>query len=167
LHTMHIDLDKEQFRELLLLVSAGNHVRRGARSAEEYSPDTEETLISGLYEMAYEAGIGDVEIDSKNKAEENTGAIIPTRNFEESVHTLIEGFSDSTFWHELSLLLAQRDLERSITPDERLSMELNGLELPSRLFELSERYNKEFETFGIDRLEINENAQVSDLRDVL
>jgi|GEM_PF-1454742 len=165
---MNIVLTKEQFRELLLLASLGNHIRRDAlMSNGQYTPERDEALISSLYESAYEAGIGDVEIDSNNRAEENTGAITPTQNFEESVHAILEDFSDEQFWHELSLLLGQRDLERSMAPDERLGMELSGGEFPSRLFDLCERYDKEFETFGIDRLEINENAQVSDLRDVL
>ncbi len=165
---MDISLTKEQFRELLLLASLGNHVRRDAFVADgQYDPERDEVLISTMYEIAYEAGIGDVEIDGSNRSEENSGAITPTQDFEESVHTILEDFSDEQFWRELSLLLGQRDLERSITHDERLDAELNSIQLPMRLYELCERYDKEFETFGIDRLEINENAQVSDLRDVL
>ena len=165
---MNIELSKEQFRELLLLASVGNHVRRGAFAAEEqYDPERDEALMSALYETAYEAGIGEVEREGDDRAEENAGGIVPTSRLEDAVHALLESFEDERFWHELSLLLGQRDLERSMTPDEHLTMELSGGDLPERLYELCERYNTEFETFGIDRLEINENAQVSDLRDVL
>jgi len=165
---MNIELTKDQFRELLLLASVGNHVRRGALAGEElYIPERDEALMTALYEMAYEAGIGEVETDGNNRTEENSGAIVPTQKLEDAVHTLLEDFADERFWHELSLLLAQRDIERTLTPDEQLGMELSGGILPERLYEVCERYSMEFETFGIDRLEINENAQVSDLRDVL
>ena len=167
-HAMNIELSKEQFRELLLVASVGNHVRRGALMAEgNYEPERDEELMGFLYETTYEAGIGLVEAEGNDRAEENAGAIMPTQEFEDAVHSLLESFSDEQFWHELSLLLAQRDLERTMTNTERVDMAMNGGEMPERLFDLCERYEGEFETFGIDRLEINEGAPVSDLRDVL
>lgn len=154
---MNLNLTKEQFVELLQLVHLGGYVRNAVREQEgDYDSKRDEALENMLYHIAL-----DHEIPGIKKDED--GYTGPSSNLEEQWHTIIEDYDKDQFWFELERLLGQRDLDRTMTKAERDEAEQVGW-LPERVHELYEKYSDEFEKFGIERLEINSSASISDTR---
>ena len=81
------------------------------------------------------------------------GGLVPSDKLSELVEEVIEEYEDDVFWHELITRLGKRDFWRSVTPGEKKKLDKEEW-LPERVHELYEKYEKEFEEHGIDRLEI-------------
>ena len=157
---MNLTLTKKQFEELLQLVHLGGYVRNAVREQEgDYEPKRDEAFEDMLYKIAMEQNVPGIE-------RTKDGYIGPTNNLEERWHAIIEAYDEDQFWTELERLLGQRDFERTITAEERREIEKSGW-LPKRVHELYEKYSNEFETFGIERLEINPATPIPDVRDIL
>ncbi len=65
----------------------------------------------------------------------------------------LDEFVDDSFWHELSVRLAERDLAKEVGEDA--FEEMDGEERIQRLGEIEDKYTQEFFEFGIDRVTID------------
>ncbi|MBI1755077.1 hypothetical protein HYR65_02225 [Candidatus Azambacteria bacterium] len=147
---MNIELTKEQYKELLLLVLLGSWVRGGVADMRgEYGKEMDE-LEEYLLREAKKFNCSDL-------AEYFEGHIVPSDRLAKEYEKIIEEYNDDEFWSQLSTRLGQRDFEKTISKEEKQHMKDNNGRFPERIHTLYEEYDKEFEKHGIDRLEIKEN----------
>lgn len=133
-----IELTDKQFQDLLQLLYMGEWVLQ----AYEPAPNANDvdTLEQNLYESAYRQGNDDIEFDKK------LGGYVPCEEFEEDCDAIIEKYDEHTFWEELIIRMANRDLAA-----------MGADQLPPREFEkkqneLIKKYEKEFAVNGINNL---------------
>lgn len=92
--------------------------------------------------------------ESEDLAEKWKGEIIISDKASKKYQKIIDDYNDIIFWEELAERMGKRDFERTITvEDEKYLNENNGW-LPDRIHTIYNKYHKEFENNGIDRLEI-------------
>ena len=134
-----IELNETQLQDLLQLVYLGEWVTQAYGNSENVS-DLEE-LEQKLYSVAYNSGIeSDVEFDKK------LGGYVPTQEFEKFCDELIEKYDESTFWEELIIRMATKELTNNGGDA------LSSNEYEKKLNELIKKYEKEFNTNGIENL---------------
>lgn len=133
-----IELTDKQFQDLLQLLYMGEWVLQ----AYEPAPNANDVdaLEQTLYESAYRQGNDDIEFDKK------LGGYVPCEEFEEDCDAIIEKYDEHTFWEELIIRMANRDLAA-----------MGADQLPPREFEkkqneLIKKYEKEFAVNGINNL---------------
>lgn len=148
-----MSLSEQEFRELVLLVAIGAHVRNGVLdSNDEYEPSRDEMLEKKLLALAAEAELPFVK---KHADHYDVDMSLEMEQLD-----IIDAYDDDTFWDELEVRLGQRDFDRTMTPlDDQFLSENHGL-LPDRIHAIYDQYAEEFEKYGIDRLEINKKAPV-------
>jgi hypothetical protein len=140
-----IGLSREQFRELILNYILGMHIRRRvALTREEESPQLE-NLERHL--LAFAAGF-----DADDLVERTDDSLYPAKKLEDLCHELLDLRDDAEFWERLGEELATRDFLATLPADQRLAAEAVKLEAPKELYQ---RYAKEFDEFGIDRLTVD------------
>ena len=144
-----LELSRNDFRELLLLASIGDRIRgtvmdQTAGEAGEVHA-IHDRVIDALYEVALENRLPEVKADEDH--------IDPGRWFDDDQIRILKEYEDDVFWDELEIRLSKRDFDRAAEP------------LPIGLYR--EKYAKETTSYGVDRLFIDENAPVSDMRDAL
>ena len=127
----------------------GEYVRGGVLDSwGEYDPAKHNALMEYLLEQAYQAGRTDL-------VERFEGHLVPSDALSDAEDELMAEYNDDEFWSELSSRLGRRDFEASMTADEKREAEVKGW-LPERVYEFYEKYEKEFEEYGVDRLGIIE-----------
>ena len=136
-----IELTDKQLQDLLQLMYMGEWVLQ----AYEPAPNAGdiETLKQLVYESAYRQGNDDIEFDK------SSGGFGPCEEFEEDCDKTIEAYDDHTFWEELILRMANRDIEKQGAD------KLSTREFEKRQEELIKKYEKEFAENGINNLNIN------------
>lgn len=135
-----IELTNTQFQNLLQLAYLGEWVLQAYEPADNAGEI--DSLEQTLYESAYRQGNDDIEYDKK------LGGYVPCQEFESDCDKFIEKYDEHTFWEELIVRMANRDLQN-----------LNADKLPPREFEkiqdeLIQKYEKEFSKNGIDHLKL-------------
>lgn len=146
---MNIELTKEQYKELLLLVLLGSWVRGGVADMNgEYNKDMNE-LEKYLLSEAENFRLSDL-------AKQFMGHTVPSDKLSEECEEIIDEYNDDEFWAQLSRRLGQKDFARTITKEEERYMKEKDGWFPERIHEIYDKYDKEFEKHGIDRLEIKE-----------
>jgi hypothetical protein len=142
---MHLELTKDQLGSLAKLVYLGNWLANSWRNEEiieEY--DEIESLVLGAAEKH---GFSEyVETDEEEKAK------VPSHELEEKMAETIDFYNDNTFWDHLIYRLADRDYLRKYG-EEALS-ELDTEKGIEREKPLLEKYEKEFNEHGVERLEV-------------
>lgn len=157
---MKIELTHEELRELLDLMHLGGHVRALAREAlKEAVGDAEHVIEDTVLSQALAAGVEGVMLSPEGNA-------IHSDARADELHRLLAEYDDERFWDGLEERLGMRDFERGMTPQDQATIDSTS-RMPERVKDLYVRYHEEFETYGVDRLEINHNAPVSDVRDLL
>lgn len=147
LQAMKITFTPKEYARLLELVYLGLHVavRRGEAdgSAPEHPPTRRyEELEQKLLELAGPLGCAElVDVGA-------LGRLVPSAKLaeDERVQKLIGEYNNDTFWHELVVRMADRDLA---TQQTKLSLAGAGgppLDADLRLRELEDAYWEEFET---------------------
>ncbi|MFP4539961.1 MAG: hypothetical protein ACLFNN_03445, partial [Candidatus Paceibacterota bacterium] len=118
--------------------------------SEEYKKESNniEELRNYLLGFAADHGFEDM-------TEMFMGKMIMSDEWSEKLHEVIEDYNDENFWHELETRLGKRDFERTMTEAEREEIKKSGW-YPSRIHDVYEKWSKEFEKYGINRLEIKE-----------
>ena len=146
---MQIELSKEQFKEMLLAAMFYSWISGGL--ADEKGEDFKryEELEKYFLKIAKDNGFNDL-------VEKFHGGLLPTDELSELEEEVMDEYDDDTFWHELTTRLGKRDFWRTVTPEEKKEMKKQNW-LPERVHEIYEKYEKEFEENGIERLEIKEN----------
>lgn len=148
---MTLTLTPAQFKTLLKLVYLGNwmaNAQRGEGGVEtipEYE-DMEDFIFSHAKAFGLGAWVDD-ELKDQDK-------YFPSREFEEDsgVHELIEEYDDYTFWDEFAEHLADRDLLREYGVEALKAMSRD--ERFGKYLELREKYDRELEEHGLERIVI-------------
>ncbi len=150
---MNVDISKEEYRDLLDLLYIAHWVLHSHAAEADQRTASYERLIQKFNGLARAMGFaGLVEYSPETKSYQ------PSASFEESTRSweFIDEFTDDTFWDELVHRLAERDASRIVGGFERLdsmkSEDRLSLETP-----LMDRYTKEFDERGLERLEIVEH----------
>lgn len=146
---MTIELTDEEFAALLEMAYLGEWMTNAHLATEDDRNTEYEALLSKLFGQAREIGLDEIVAEDGDR-------FVPSATFEEgeAVRSVIEDYDDDTFWQEIVDRLATRDVlqrfgERrleAMSPDERLTL----------LDEAAERYAKEMEEYGLDRLVVVE-----------
>jgi hypothetical protein len=142
---MKIELTKEQLETLTKLVFLGNWMANSWRNEdviEEY--DEVESLV--LAAAAKNGLEDDVEFDEEEKKP------LPSHALEEKMTEVVDFYNDNTFWDQLIYRMADRDYVRKYGEDafEELTTD-KGMEKERPLVE---KYEKEFNEHGLERLEL-------------
>ncbi len=147
--TISLELSRDDFRELLLLASIGDRIRGAVMDA---TADEEggvhvihDRVIDALFEVALDKELPEVQAHEDH--------IDPARWFDEEQIRILKEYEDEVFWEELEIRLSKRDFDRAAEP------------FPIGTYR--EKYAHETSSYGVDRLVIDENAPVSDMRDAL
>ena len=146
---MKIEFTKEQFESLLKSVYLGNWVANAHRTDDmikEYE-EIEDYIFSHAKEFGFDEYVDDEKADK--------GKFFPARIFEEEadIQKLIEEYDKETFWDEIIDRLAARDLFRQYSRAELEKMD--GNERMEKLGILEEKWAKEINENGIERLEVS------------
>jgi hypothetical protein len=148
---MKINFTKKQYEDLMKLVYLGAWMINSHRTdnIEERYEELEQYILSFSEEFGTEKY---VEFD------EDLRRFFTTREFEEDteIEQYKEEYDDNTFWDELIYRLARRDLIK--TYGEAAVFTMTTDELLDKEQPFIDRYEMEFERYGIDNLEIKENA---------
>jgi hypothetical protein len=144
-----IELTRREYLSLLTVVEIADWVLHAFSVREPPETKRYRDLEQKLFGYAEAFGMADLmEKDPK------TGHWYPTAEFEDQSPGMefIELFEDNTFWDELIERLATRDAVRESGEDEW--GKLSHLERLRRKDSRVERYAREFENHGIERIEI-------------
>jgi hypothetical protein len=148
---MKINFTKKQYEDLMKLVYLGAWMINSHRTdnIEERYEELDQYILSFSEEFGTEKY---VEFD------EELNRFFTTREFEEDtgIEQYKEEYDDNTFWDELIYRLARRDLIK--TYGEAAVFTMTTDELLDKEQPFIDRYEMEFERYGIDNLEIKERA---------
>ena len=150
------DITNKEYRLLLNMLQIADWI---LHAHTVNSPDDEYTaLIQKFLVMAKDYECGDLV-----KYYEKKKAYYPTNEYllSDEVQGPIDEHNDEIFWDELTDRLARRDVMREVGIKEY--RELERLERSRRLLKAREKYNEEFSTQGLKRLELpktNEGKKV-------
>jgi len=141
---MKIELTKEQLGSLAKLVFLGNWLANNWRNEdviEEF--DEIECLVLAA---AAKNGFEDyAELDEEGRA-------VPSHELEEKMAETVDFYNDNTFWDQLIYRMADRDYLRKY--GEEAFADLSKEEGTTKERPLIEKYEKEFNENGLDRLEL-------------
>lgn len=148
---MNIELTNEQFKELLLNVEIGLHVRESVYTEkEDERAESLRDLGKYLLGMADKFGCADMVCECEGEKHIND------ETTDEEIGAVIDEFLSRNFWDDLITELGQRDLGESLTEDQIKTLE----EKPESICELGtkyfEKYEEEFEEYGVGRLRVVE-----------
>ena len=108
-----------------------------------------EELENYLLKVAEDNGFNDL-------IEKFHGQLIPSDELSELEEEITSEYDDDALWSELITRLGRRDCFRTVTPEEDKEMKKRDW-LPDRAQEFFDKYDKEFEKYGVERLEIKGN----------
>lgn len=145
---MQIDLSKEQLKEMLLAAMLYSFIRGGLADDKGEDFKKYEELENYLLKVAEDNGFNDL-------IEKFHGQLIPSDELSELEEEIMSEYDDDALWSELITRLGRRDFFRTVTPAEDKEMKKRDW-LPDRAQEFFDKYNKEFEEYGAERLEIKE-----------
>jgi hypothetical protein len=150
---MQIEMTEEEYRDLLDVLHMAEWMMHAHATEKDPATEPYDRVIQKLYAVAKTMGQDDlIEYDADARE------YFATRKFDDTTLSweFIDDFTEETFWDELIHRLTDRDLSRKVGGNElmdKLSMkERFTLESP-----IIEKYSKEFEERGLDRLEIVEH----------
>ena len=144
---MRIELDGGEYGTLVEML----HFATWIISAHDVEPVPAKARYRDL-EQKLLALAGDFGCEAMVLHDERHDEHMPTRAVEERCGALIRAYDDATFWHQLTLRLAHRDLEREHGA-ERLAR-LDFAEFLERIEAGETRWAREFEAHDLDRLEV-------------
>jgi hypothetical protein len=141
---MKIDLTNKQYRDLIELLFLGNWLANASRTGAEGDERLEkyEEIQDYILSQAQHFQADDVV-----KAQGND--FYTTMDFEELLMPIVEEYDDYTFWEQISMKLANRDLLREIGPVSQMKEEHR-----ERMYEIEEQYENEFTKNGLKNLAI-------------
>jgi hypothetical protein len=139
---MTISLEPDEYRKLIELAYLGEWVVNAQHDPEFHDEDAQ-AVVQKLLAAHPQDGVG---------RDEETSEFFMTEEWTERLFDLyILDYDDHVFWDEMTERLAQRDLaqERGVPMEE-----INRDDDLRELRPLEERYHRELEEYGIERLEI-------------
>lgn len=148
---MEIRLTKDQFLALLKTVYLGNWLANAVRTdtPDDKRKEAFDEIEDYMFSRAEEFGAGDlVEYDAEMRRH------VPTLKLEGDgeIQECIDRYNEENFWEELVYRLVDRDFSRMYT-DEGIRV-MSASERIEKDHPLFEKYWEEFETNGIERLQV-------------
>ncbi len=147
---MKIELSKEQYWDLLRVVSLGEFMANGLVIEDEDKDRGIASIYDFVLSLAKEFGYGEYVEHDKSLGYHGTRLM----DVEPSTQAFIERYNEETFWEELEDHLADRDMARTMTPE--LWEMLSPKERLEKRWSHEIQWGKELEEYGIDRLEIRD-----------
>jgi hypothetical protein len=143
---MKLTLTAKQLEDLMKLVTLGNWVTNSWRGEERLDEfDEVESLVLAAAE-------GEGLKAFVERGEEGRGSC-PSVKLEEATQPYLDFYDDNTFWDQLVYRLADRDYLRRY--GEEAEAELDTEPGKRKEAPLIAKYEKEFDAFGLDRVEIH------------
>lgn len=147
---MNMTLSEEQLKDLVFLAELGRFVRERTGSVSDAELDRLWTgAMAPLLALARENGVAGV-TESPDGVDDLHEVILAETD------AAMAEYDDETFWFELEGRLGERDFYQYGTDEEIDAAEKTG-RLPDRVEWYYRKYRKEFDEYGIDRLEISED----------
>jgi len=155
---MKIDLTKEQYINLLEM----NHIVDSVLGIlgdimpekTKYKRKSEEITELEDYFISYVKDFG-----CEDMTEEFHGKTLLKDEIYEKLQEIMDEYDDYVFWNELEVRMGKRDFGRTMTEEDKKHIKENKGWYPERINEIYEKYRKEFEEHGVDRLEIKEKSE--------
>ncbi|OHA05848.1 MAG: hypothetical protein A2934_04975 [Candidatus Sungbacteria bacterium RIFCSPLOWO2_01_FULL_47_10] len=151
---MKIDFTKEDYRRLVKMGEIADCVfgLLGDFVSDEYKKESEqiEKLQSRILEYANDFDCQDL----VERYEDKT--VIKEKEFEK-IMEILDDYDDYVFWDELEERLANRDMEKELTKEEKEKVRSDVHFWVEKSEEYYKKYREEFEKFGIDRFEFKDN----------
>jgi hypothetical protein len=140
---MNVSLQPDEYRKLIELAYLGEWLINAHHDAE-FQDDQAGAALQALLKAGHTEGI--------DKDAETGEYYLKSDWVEKLYDAYILDYDDHVFWDELTERLAQRDLakQRGVSPDE-INRDDDLLELRP----LEERYHRELEEHGVERLDIS------------
>ena len=138
--------DKDTLKELILTLMIGDFVREAVAESNGESFEQFEKQLKPFLKMAENLGYNDL-------VERFHGELIPANKLGLEEDKIIEEYNDEEFWFLLQTILGQRDFYESRTESQKKQME-KDIMLPIEVHKFYDKYSKEFDKHGIDRLRI-------------
>lgn len=148
---MKINLTKKQYLDLLKLVYMGNWMANAIRVGDKKDPKIDKFVEMEQYIFSFAK---EYDFDNLVEFDEHFKRFFPTREFEDNtdIEELRENYDDEIFWDELHHALSRRDFLKNYTKKELDKMDY--LEIIHKEEPFREKWAKEIDKHGIDRLEI-------------
>jgi hypothetical protein len=141
---MKIELTNKQYKDLIELLFLGNWLANASRTGAEGDERLEkyEEIQDYILSQAKHFQADDV-------VKEEGNDFYTTMDFEKLLMPIVEEYDDYTFWEQISMKLANRDMLREIGPVSQLKEEHR-----ERMYEIEDQYEIEFNKNGLKNLEI-------------
>ncbi|SFU48405.1 hypothetical protein [Alicyclobacillus macrosporangiidus] len=140
---MQIELTREQYRHLLVLMFLGEWLVNGTQMDESRRRAIQETA-DYIYAMASQFGAEDwVEFCDE------CGVHHANQAMEDALFPIIDEYDEETFWDVLSHHLAYRDVMTQAGPDQEFTKEME-----MKLWRRKEQYEQEFQKHGLDHVRL-------------
>jgi hypothetical protein len=150
---MDYAFSRDEYREIVEMMFIADWVLHATRSEEPDETRGHRDLVDRIYSLAEDFDCGHL-IDHDEEADR----YFPTDELEEGwAMSKIEEFVNDTFWHELAVRLAERDLIREMGEDAVESME--GADRVQRMGEIEDGYTQEFFDFGLDHVVVGKSPR--------
>ncbi len=148
---MQIDFSKEEYSTFLEILEIAHWVLFAHRTDEPEDRKRYQDFEQKIFSYADVMGFDDL-----IKYNEEFERYFPTREHDENspARPVIDEFENETFWSELIEQLAERDMLQALGDKKILKM--TSEERFRAHYGFEEKYGKEFEEHGIERLEIRE-----------
>jgi hypothetical protein len=147
---MKITLTNAEYRLLVELVYLGDWMVSAHDEMEDgASGGKYDSLVQKILSYADEP-----ELAGLVERLPDDGKLHPTREVEDGVMDIIYEYDETSFWMELVERLVERDV-RATQPDGHLPAIKEYVELAGPL---EERYSREFESHGVERLKLPPDA---------
>ena len=148
---MQIDFSKEEYSTFLEILEIAHWVLFAHRTNEPEDSKRYQDFEQKIFSYADVMGFDDL-----IKYNEEFERYFPTREHDENspARPFIDEFENETFWSELIERLAERDMLQTLGDKKILKMTRE--ERFKAHYGFEEKYGKEFEEHGIERLDIKD-----------
>lgn len=147
---MKIEFTTEQFGDFLKIIYLGNWLANAIHNDSKSDPRDKkfDAIENHIFSLANDCGWGDyIEYDEEQKR------YFPNNKFDELVHKYIDDYDENCFWEELFYKMSSRDFVRAFSSKGVLKMAIRERFEKEEPFR--EKWDKEINEYGIERLEIN------------
>lgn len=146
---MNIEFTNEQFRDLLFDVAFAGYIR--ASVCEEGDEDCANKMLGfEKYLAAYADKFGASDMVEKGE----DGELTVSEDILNDMGEILQEFLEDRFWEGLMTRMAERDMLRTMSPEAFEKLIEKSEVPPKELADIVDKYSKEFEKHGVDRLEI-------------
>jgi hypothetical protein len=141
-----VKLTPKEFEKLLLLVCIGTYIKEAVDEMRGEDIKKTREIEDLLLKITIQKKLNHL-------AEEFMETVVPTDGFEEKYMQILEKFLEDDFWDRLVLYLGQRDFWRRLSEKEKEKVKKQKF-LPDRIEEFYGKWEREFEKYGLERIEI-------------